>query len=185
MSFQKRIATMSPPEGPGCVGAPIGNADRFEMALHCRLSRGHACPLAFTRRAVAQCSVSNDHQRAVEALYNEAIIVADQARRWFGGPGATWRATLDISQQALVATESLATTARVLAIIAWSLDPRQTTTVLPFMRTDSDAPLAPPLIGTPGGELAAAARRLTARAAELTAATHSSPPNAANSRRLS
>lgn len=155
------------------------------MALRCRLSRGSACPLALPRPAVAHWSVPNNHSRSVEALYNEAVDVADRARRWFDGPGATWRATLDIAEQAVVATESLAMTARVLAVIAWALDRRQATMVLPFARTDSDAPLALALVGTPGGELAAAARRLTARAAALTAKTHPSPPSAANSRRLS
>ena len=155
------------------------------MALHRRLSRACTRPLVCTRPVVAHGSVNNHDPRAVEALYNEAVVVADRARRWFDGPGLTWRATLDIAEQALVATESLATTARVLAIIAWALDPRQATTVLPFVRTDSDTPVAPLLIGTPGGEVATAARRLTARAAALTAKNHPSPPSAANSRRLS
>ena len=176
----RRVSTVS-----AVADAPIGNADHFQMALHCGPARGRARPLAHTRPTVAHWGVHNDHQRAVEALYNEAVVVADRARRWFDGPGATWRATLDIAEQALVATESLATTARVLAIIAWALDPRQATTVLPFSYTDSDTPMTTALTGTLGGALAGAARRLTASAAALTAKVHPSPPPAANSRPLS
>ncbi len=171
--------------GPGGVDAPTGNADRLQMALHGRLSRGRTCPLAHPRPAVAHRAVRNDHQPAVEALYREAVTLADRARRWFDGPGATWRATLDTAEQALVATESLATTARLLAIIAWALDPRQETAMPAFVHADTDTPVAPPLAGTPGGDLAAAARRLTARVAALTAQAQPLPPPAANSRGLS
>lgn len=171
--------------GPGGVDAPTGNADRLQMALPGRLSRGRSRPLAHPRPAVAHWAVRNDHQLAVEALYREAVTVAERARRWFDGPGATWRATLDTAEQALVATESLATTARLLAIIAWTLDPRQATAMPAFVQSDTDTSVAPPLLGTPGGDLAAAARRLTARAVALTAEAQPLPPPAADSWRLS
>lgn len=125
-------------------------------------------------------AMKTEQRRAVEALYRDAVALADAARTWFDGPGARWRATLAIADQALVATESLATTARLLAIIAWALDPRQATAIPPFVRRDADTPVAAPLIGKPGGEIAAAARRLTARAAALTAESVATPPPAAN-----
>ena len=129
-------------------------------------------------------AMKTDQRRAVEALYREAVALADPARTWFDGPGARWRGTLDIADQALVATESLATTARLLAIIAWALDPRQATDIPPFVRRDADTPVAVPLVGQRGGEIAAAARRLTARAEALTSAPEPSPPPSANLWRL-
>jgi hypothetical protein len=121
-----------------------------------------------------------EHRRAVEALYREAVALADRARGWFDGSAAAWRATLDVADQALVATESLATTARLLAIIAWALDPRQAAALVPFVRRDADTPVAALLLDSTGGEIAAAARRLTARAAALTPGTDVTPPPAAN-----
>lgn len=129
-------------------------------------------------------AMKTEQRRAVEALYREAVALADAARTWFDGPGARWRATLAIADQALVATESLATTARLLAIIAWALDPRHATAIPPFVRRDADMPVAAPLIGKPGGEIAAAARRLTARAVALIAESVATPPPAANLWRL-
>ena len=125
-------------------------------------------------------AMKTEQRRAVEALYRDAVALADAARTWFDGPGARWRATLAIADQALVATESLATTARLLAIIAWALDPRQAAAIPAFVRRDADTPVAAPLIGKPGGEIAAAARRLTARAVALTAESVTTPPSAAN-----
>ncbi len=129
-------------------------------------------------------AMKSEQRRAVEALYREAVTLADAARTWFDGPGVRWRATLDVADQALVATESLATTARLLAIIAWALDPRHATAMPPFVRRDADTPVAAPLVGKPGGEIAAAARRLTARAVALTSAVDPTPPPAANLWRL-
>ncbi len=127
-------------------------------------------------------AMKTEQRRAVEALYRDAVALADAARTWFDGPGARWRATLDCADQALVATESLATTARLLAIIAWALDRRHATAIPPFVRRDAETPVAAPLIGKPGGEIAAAARRLTARAVALTSASDPKPPPpAANS----
>ena len=125
-------------------------------------------------------AMKTEQRRAVEALYREAVALADAARTWFDGPGARWRATLAVADQALVATESLATTARLLAIIAWALDPRQAAGLVPFVRSDAETPLAAPLLGSQGGEIAAAARRLTARTAALTAESVATPPPAAN-----
>jgi regulator of CtrA degradation len=126
--------------------------------------------------------MQTEHRRTLEALYRESVELADEARGWFDGPGLAWRATLDIADQALVATESLATTARLLAIIAWALDPRHVTDPerpLPFVRADVDSPVALPLQGQRGGAIAATARRLTSRAAALTAAGQTTAPAAA------
>lgn len=187
MSFKKRIAALSPPKGPGNIGAPIGNADVAKMALAGGLSSGGVQPLAQRAPSVQKLFMQTEHRRAVETLYRESVALADQARGWFDGPGAAWRATLDIADQALVATESLATTARLLAIIAWALDPRHVSDperLLPFVRADTESLVALPLQGQRGGAIAANARHLTARAAALTATAQTPPPMAVNDRRL-
>ena len=128
-----------------------------------------------------------EHHQAIEDLYRDAVALADQARGWFDGPGVAWRATLDLADQARVATESLATTTRLLAIITWALDPRhmiRSAPLLPFVWSDADVPVVAPLIGRPGGDIASAARRLTARAAALTAHYPPEPLPAANMWRL-
>ncbi len=187
MSFQKRIAIVSPPKGPGNISAPIGNADAAKMALARGLSSGGFLPLAQRGPSMQQRLMQTEHRRAVETLYREAVALADQARGWFDGPGAAWRASLDIADQALVATESLATTARLLAIIAWALDPRQVSDPErppPFVRVDATSPVALPLQGQRGGAIAATARHLTARAAALTSVDQTPPPVAVNDRQL-
>ncbi len=123
----------------------------------------------------------------MEGLYREAVAIADQARGWFDGPGAAWRATLDIADQAQVATESLAITAQLMAIIAWVLDPRHTAApeTAPLFACEMISSVPKALAGQPGGAIAAAARRLTAQAAALTAGQTPQPQTAANLWRLS
>ena len=164
------------------IGAPIGSAVAAKTALWHGLSRRGVQALAQRGPGVQQQRMQTEHRRTLEALYRESVALAEQAREWFDGPGLAWRATLDIADQALVATESLATTARLLAIIAWALDPRHVTdpeSPLPFVRADVDSPVALPLQGQRGGAIAATARRLTSRAAALTAAGQTPPLAAA------
>lgn len=62
----------------------------------------------------------------IDALYRDAIRLAEATRGWIDGPGRPWRAALPPAARAAVATQSLAITARLMAIIAWSIDPAHT-----------------------------------------------------------
>lgn len=115
----------------------------------------------------------NRDQTPLDALYKEAVDLADRARGWFDGPGIAWRAALPVDAQALVATESLAITARLMAVMSWLLDPAQSdgNPARPFtIAPDGELHPASPLAGTPGGELAMASRQLIAKVA-----AHSAP----------
>ncbi|MEY2882798.1 MAG: hypothetical protein RL490_522 [Pseudomonadota bacterium] len=109
------------------------------------------------------------NQRAArDALYRDTVRVADQARGWFDGPGAVWRARQPAAVQALVAVESLATTTRLLAVMSWLLDPQQEESVPPFAAPAcGDLAADHPLRAVPGGAIALASRTLMARAATL------------------
>ncbi len=108
----------------------------------------------------------------IDLLYREAVALADRARGWFDGPGIGWRAGLPAAAQAAVATESLATTARLMAAIAWLLDPAHSRQDVchPDYAFPSDAQRLPPpvLAGTPAMALATESRRLVARVLALT-----------------
>ncbi|MFZ4689413.1 MAG: DUF1465 family protein [Polymorphobacter sp.] len=109
-------------------------------------------------------------QSAMESLYQEAVDLADQARGWFDGPGVAWRAGLSPDGQAAVAIESLWTTARLMAVMAWLLDPAQAADASGrrFDFVDRAGPdVAPSLAGQPGGLIAAAARNLALRVSGL------------------
>ena len=110
----------------------------------------------------------------LDALYREAVSLADRARGWFDGQGVAWRNALPARARAAVATESLATTARLMAVIAWSLDRGHAV-------GDADRPgfafqLGTALAGanalanSPGAEIVEASRRLVARIAERASA---------------
>lgn len=110
-----------------------------------------------------------------DSLYREAVQLADRARGWFDGPGQRWRAGLSPDDQAWVATESLAITARLIAVMAWLLDPANgvrgtrfgaaaDTPMRPFtLMPEAQLPDGSPLDGQPGGEIARASRHLVAR----------------------
>ncbi len=114
----------------------------------------------------------NEQQRA--ALYDEAVMLADRARGWFDGPGQAWRRRLSPDNQALVAIESLGTTARLMAVMAWLLDPRGEaalgTAAAPAGLAEP-GPIAAVLQGVAGGEIAARSRDLAARTRALADAT--------------
>jgi regulator of CtrA degradation len=111
-------------------------------------------------------------EAAMESLYRDVIALGDRARGWFDGPGLAWRRQLPLDQQAAVATESLAITARLMAVMAWLLDPSQGPGVNAPLRPlvidpAADGPLPVVLHSEPGGEIALAARQLVERAEAL------------------
>lgn len=116
----------------------------------------------------------------IDALYREAVTLADQARGWFDGPGLDWRRGLALDHQAVVATESLAVTARLMAVIAWALDSGHADPAAPRPRFGAAAFMpfaessARSLGETPGARIAIAAHALVERVAALD--TQSSPP---------
>lgn len=113
----------------------------------------------------------------LDALYRETVTLGEQARTWFDGPGLRWRRKQPGHVQAVVATESLATTARLLAVMAWLLDPRHagdTPQLTPFHPgetplPDPDLPPDHPLTGRPGAGIARRARILLRDTAALAA----------------
>ncbi|GGD98509.1 hypothetical protein GCM10011529_00660 [Polymorphobacter glacialis] len=109
-------------------------------------------------------------------MYRRAVDIARHARHWFDGPGLEWRATLPVADQAAVATESLRTTARMMAVIAWAVDPRHDKApgaALPRFTSSAftqggSLPGTSPLLGTPGGDIAIASRQLVDTIVERT-----------------
>jgi regulator of CtrA degradation len=119
-------------------------------------------------------------ETAMESLYRDVVALGDRARAWFDGPGLAWRKQLPLDQQAAVATESLAITARLLAVMAWLLDPAQGPGINAPLRPlvidpDAEGPLPAVLHTEPGGEIALAARQLVERAEALALTPLSAP----------
>lgn len=108
----------------------------------------------------------------MDALYQDAIVVSDAARRWFDGPGRMWRAQLPPQPALAAALECLEITTRLLAVMNWLLDPAHEVddpVLLPL-----PCPLPPPLpaghpmlADTGGFPIAQASRDVLARAHEL------------------
>ncbi len=110
-------------------------------------------------------------RQVIEDLYSEAVALADRARTWFDGPGGKWRAGLPVDAQALVATESLGVTSRLMAVMSWLLDPAHAADGAPlraFVAENADVAPLPPLAGTKGGDIVIASRQLASRIAALT-----------------
>ena len=132
--------------------------------------------LAFACRAMQSDGMPAANLPEISRLYRRAVDIARHARHWFDGPGLEWRATLPVADQAAVAAESLRTTARLMAVIAWAVDPRHDKTpgaALPRFASASFAdggslPSSSPLLGTPGGDIAIASRQLVDTIAERT-----------------
>ena len=59
--------------------------------------------------------------RLVDALYNEAMLLADEARAYFDAEGRRDRAELPAGERVGFACESLKVTTRVMHIVAWLL----------------------------------------------------------------
>ncbi|WP_426165599.1 DUF1465 family protein [Sandarakinorhabdus sp. DWP1-3-1] len=108
-------------------------------------------------------------RQELERLYREAVTVADRARGWFDGPGARWRAGLSPDNQALVATESLAATSRLMASMSWLLDPSHAVEGAPLPPFSGDTGGTVPALftGTPGEAIIIASRHIAARIAAL------------------
>jgi hypothetical protein len=109
-------------------------------------------------------------QTAIETLYRDVVALGDRARSWFDGPGLGWRAQLPVADRAAVATESLAITARLMAVMAWVLDPAHDSgTQVRRLVIDAaaDGPVPAVLQGQTGGDIALASRQLVARAEAL------------------
>jgi hypothetical protein len=110
------------------------------------------------------------HQTAIETLYSDVVTLGDKARGWFDGPGVAWRAALPVAERAAVATESLAITARLMAVMAWVLDPAHeggTPARRLVIDPAADGPMPAVLQGQAGGDIALASRQLVARAEAL------------------
>ena len=105
----------------------------------------------------------------LDALYRDALRLADQARGWFDGAGRTRRNSLDPAAQASVATESLRVTARLAAAMAWLVDGGRGAP--PVWLGDPAPPLPAALAGTPGAAIAEGSRALAAGLAALAAPT--------------
>ncbi|MEI6419269.1 MAG: DUF1465 family protein [Sphingomonadales bacterium] len=99
----------------------------------------------------------------LDALYRDTAACGVQARHWFDGPCLAWRRTLALPDQARVANEALATTARLMQVMSWLLHPAHgdgATACLPFAApAEADLPDAHPLAGQPGGAPGAAIAR--------------------------
>ena len=139
LSF-KRVGASPAQSGPGSVGIPVGNADTPDLGTDPEVSRA--------RR---------------DALYAEAIRLADQARSWFDGPGKRWRKTLPPLAQAAVASENLAINARLTAAIAWLSSPESSRN---HPETVPELPANHPLKPTIGGQISDATRVLLANIAK-------------------
>lgn len=62
--------------------------------------------------------------RLVDALYTEAMLLADEARTYFDGKGREDRDTLEPAARVGFACESLKVTTRIMHIVAWLLTQR-------------------------------------------------------------
>lgn len=60
--------------------------------------------------------------RLVDNLYVEAMVLADEARAYFDGPGLEDREQLDVIQRLSFVCESLKVTTRMMHVIAWLLN---------------------------------------------------------------
>ncbi|MCW4460615.1 DUF1465 family protein [Sphingomonas sp. BT-65] len=64
------------------------------------------------------------HQRLIDSLYTEAMLLADEARGYFDEMGRDERDTLDAMTRVVFSCESLKVTTRLMHVIAWLLTQR-------------------------------------------------------------
>jgi regulator of CtrA degradation len=64
------------------------------------------------------------HRRLIDALYMEAMLLADEARTYFDEGGRGERALLDPMARVMFSCESLKITTRLMHVIAWLLTQR-------------------------------------------------------------
>lgn len=111
----------------------------------------------------------------IDMAYADAVVLADQARAWFDGPGKAWRASLSADAAAAVAVETLAVTARMLAAVSWLLHPAHGEgDPPPPFRADAGGRVPAVMQGNEGGRIAADSRALVARLHAL--ANRPAPP---------
>ena len=67
---------------------------------------------------------SRIHRRLIDALYTEAMVLADDARSYFDEAGRSERETLDPLLRVGFSCESLKVTTRLMHVIAWLLTQR-------------------------------------------------------------
>lgn len=67
---------------------------------------------------------SRIHRRLIDALYTEAMVLADEARSYFDVAGRDEREMLDAMTRVLFSCESLKVTTRLMHVIAWLLTQR-------------------------------------------------------------
>jgi regulator of CtrA degradation len=100
--------------------------------------------------------------RLADALYTEAMLLADETRSYFDGPAVAMRAALDPSGRVAFACESLNATTRLMQVIAWLLARRSGET--PIAR---DLGSSPPIERDALADLAPEARRLIEASVDL------------------
>ncbi|OYW82830.1 MAG: hypothetical protein B7Z20_13385, partial [Sphingobium sp. 32-64-5] len=81
-------------------------------------ARGYAIPSAMM---IAESLDPALRSRLVDNLYIEAMVMADEARSYFDGPGMVDREALAVIARLSFACESLKVTTRLMHIIAWLL----------------------------------------------------------------
>ncbi|WP_416908224.1 MAG: DUF1465 family protein [Polymorphobacter sp.] len=101
----------------------------------------------------------------LDPLLADAIRIADEARRWMGSEGRALIDALPPPARVQANAEMLATTARLMAIIAWLLHPAQKQGRMPPFNPPHELPLGPghPLEASAGHDIARASRALAAR----------------------
>jgi hypothetical protein len=163
VSFQSKIAVGPARSGPGNAAAPLGRAGNEYLGSLGGVSRPPQARL----------------RADLDRLYQDVIACGAAARQWFDG--AARDAGLPPEDAAEVATESLAITARLMAVMNWLLDPAHqgpVTSLRPLEHDDRPALAEPhPLAagGKPGEDagrglaIARTSRHLLARAQALSA----------------
>jgi hypothetical protein len=147
----KRNGSVSAQSGPEGAAVPNGNDD----TPHLETPGAVSSPAIAASRALPGLAFTPRQLSPRQRQHQQALRLAHQARLWFAGPGLRWRATLPPAAQLAVATESLAVTARLIALIARLQHPDSDTSV--------DCPPLPPghpLHGSMGGQIAEASRAL-------------------------
>src|ERR1700754_1064707 len=69
-------------------------------------------------------SESRIHRRLIDALYVEAMLLADEARAYFDDAGRAERDLLEPAVRVVFSCESLKVTTRLMHVIAWLLTQR-------------------------------------------------------------
>ena len=87
-------------------------------------AKRNAASPEFVEEAAPLVIVQDIVEVDLNTLYDEALSLVEQTRTWFEGPGKSWKKTLPLAQQAMVASENLAIIARLTSVIAWLSYPK-------------------------------------------------------------